>query len=125
MIRTLTAKQAKPFFWHKAHGDITEKTWMDFRACDGVCVAFHAHLWPGVYMGHLGVLKAALGRSDEALKAILQAYALETGAERIIGWVDERNRAALAMCRRVGFEIDGRLPLAEPAIMIGWKAWAL
>ena len=76
-------------------------------------------------MGHLGVLKAALGRSDEALKAILQAYALETGAERIIGWVDERNRAALAMCRRVGFEIDGRLPLAEPAIMIGWKAWAL
>lgn len=72
-------------------------------------------------MGHLGVKKDALGRSDEAMMAILQAFALESGAERIVGWIEERNRAALAMCRRIGFEVDGRLPLAEPALMIGWR----
>jgi hypothetical protein len=124
LIRTITAKQAKPFFWHPRHGDITDNGWMDFRACDGVCGAFHAHLWPGVWMGHLGVRKDAVGRSDAAARAILQAYALETGAERIIGWIDERNRAALAMCKRLGFEIDGRLPLAQPVIMLGWTPWA-
>ena len=72
-------------------------------------------------MGHLGVKKDALGRSDEAMLAILQAFALESGAERIVGWIEESNRAALAMCRRIGFEVDGRLPLAEPALMIGWR----
>ena len=72
-------------------------------------------------MGHLGVKRDALGRSDEAMRAILQAFALESGAERIVGWIEERNRAALAMCRRIGFEVDGRLPLAEPALMIGWR----
>jgi RimJ/RimL family protein N-acetyltransferase len=55
------------------------------------------------------------------MRAILQAFALESGAERIVGWIEERNRAALAMCRRIGFEVDGRLPLAEPALMIGWR----
>lgn len=124
MIQRLTAKQAAPFFWHPRHGDIRKDAWMTFRACDGVCVAFHKHLWPGVWMGHLGVKKDAFGRSDDALRAILQAFVMESGAERIVGWLEEHNRAALAMCRRVGFEIDGRLPLAKPAIMIGWTPWA-
>ena len=121
MIRRLTAQEAKPFFWHDRHGDITESDWMDFRACDGVCGAFHAHLWPGVYMGHLGVRKDARGRADEAAGAILQAYALETGAERIIGWIDERNRAALAMCKRLGFQQDGVLAMRNPVIMLGYS----
>lgn len=121
MIRNLTPFQAAPFFWHADHGDVTKNKWMKFRACDGVCIAFHEHLWPGVWMGHLGVKRDAFGRSDEALRAILSAFALETGADRIVGWIKESNRAALAMCRRVGFEMDGRLPTAEPAIMVGWR----
>ena len=121
MIRHLTAAEAEPFFWHPYHGDITQEDWMTFRACEGVCGAFHQHLWPGVWMGHLGALKEARGRTVEPAKAILRSFAAEVHAERIIGWVREDNRATLAMCRRAGFEIDGRLPLAEPVILLGWS----
>lgn len=121
MIRTLTVDEALPYFWHPYHGDMRDNDWMQFRACDGVCGAFHQHLWPGVWMGHLGALKEARGRAVEPAKAILRAFAAEVAAERIIGWVREDNRATLALCRRAGFEIDGRLPLAEPVALIGWR----
>lgn len=121
MIQKLTAEQAACFFWHPYHGDISTEDWMQFRACEGVCGAFHQHLWPGVWMGHLGALKEARGRAVEPAKAILRAFAAEVGAERIIGWVREDNRAALALCRRAGFELDGCLPLAEPVALIGWR----
>ena len=67
------------------------------------------------------MLKDARGRGDRAARAILQAFSAEVGAERIIGWVREDNRAVLAMSRRVGFEIDGRLPLAVPVALLGWR----
>lgn len=121
MIRKLTAQEAVPFFWHPYHGDIRDSDWMQFRACEGVCWAFHQHLWPGVWMGHLGVLKEARGHAVEPARAVLSAFAAEVGAERIIGWVREDNRATLALGRKVGFDVDGRLPLAEPVVMIGWR----
>jgi hypothetical protein len=93
---------------------------MDYRTLDGLCGAFHMHLWPGVWMGHLGALPG-VRRVDGAAVAILQAYAAEVGAERIIGWVKASNRPMLALCRRIGFEIDGTLPLAEPVVMVGWR----
>lgn len=124
-VTTLTLQEAMPYFWHPAHGDMSGEDWMQFRAFGGVCGAFHQHLWPGVWMVHVGMLKDSKGRGDEAAKVILQYFAAEAGAERIIGWVKESNRAVLAMSRRVGFEIDGRLPLAEPVIMLGWgPKWA-
>lgn len=121
MIRTLTAAEAAPFFWHKSHGDVSGLDWAEFRACDGVCCGFHPHFWPDVWVGHLGALKSARGNTLEPFKAILRAFAAEVGAERIVGLVNESNRATLALCRRAGFEIDGRLPLAEPAALIGWR----
>jgi len=93
---------------------------MQYRAQDGLCGAFHAHLWPDVWMGHLGALPGVT-RVDAAALAILRAFAAEVGAKRVIGWVIESNRPMLALCRRVGFEIDGILPLARPVVMVGWR----
>lgn len=93
---------------------------MTYMAAGGVCGAFHAHLWPGVYMGHLGALPG-VRRVDGAALAILRAYADEVGAERIIGWVRQSNRPMLALCRRIGFETDGMMPLAEPVALVGWR----
>lgn len=123
MIQRLSAHQAREYFTDPACGLVGDEPedWMDFRALDGVCVAFHRHLWPGVWMGHLGALRDARGHTTEPAKAILQAYAAEVGAERIIGWVDHRNRPMLALAKRVGFEIDGVMPLASPVILLGWR----
>lgn len=121
MIRNLTVDEALPFFWHPYHGDMRGNDWMEYRACEGVCGAFHQHLWPGVWMGHLGAKLSARGNTLEPTKAILRSFADEVGAERIIGWVREDNRATLALCRRAGFEIDGRLPLSVPVLTIGWR----
>lgn len=123
MIQRLTAQEARQYFTDPACGLIGDdpEDWMDFRALDGVCGAFHQHLWPGVWMGHLGALRAAWGHTTKPAKAILQAYAAEVGARRIIGWVDHRNKPMLALARRVGFETDGVMPLADPVILLGWR----
>jgi hypothetical protein len=123
MIQRLTGKKAAPYFQHpnQTIGGLkfSPVPWMDYRACDGFCMAFQWR-WPGVWEGHLGALPGVT-RVDAAMLAILQAYALEKGAERIIGWVKESNRPLFALCRRVGGTIDGRLPLAEPVVMMGWR----
>lgn len=122
MIRKLSGKQAAAYFQHPAGGvdgvTFMHSPVMRYRACDGFCFAFHWR-WPGVWEAHMGALPG-VRRVDDAARAILQAYALETGAERIIGWIKESNRPALALCRRIGCKVDGILPLAEPVVMISW-----
>ncbi len=95
--------------------------WADYYAHGSVCGAFHPAPWPGVLMGHIGVTPAAWGRSDSAVLAVMMEAANDASPERIIGWVKEDNRAALALFLRIGFEIDGRLPLATPVLCIGWR----
>lgn len=126
MIKALTHIEAAPFFAHpsqqRASGMIGDpEEWMHYRSLNDVCGAFHLNLWRDVWMGHIAVKPTGWGRSDQDVTAILQSFAAEMNAVRIIGWVRESNRAMLALCRRIGFEIDGRLPLAEPVIMIGWE----
>ena len=65
-----------------------------------------------------GMLKDARVARRQA-GAILQAFSAEVGAERIIGWVREDNRAVL-MSRRVGFEIDNGCPRG-PVALLGWR----
>jgi hypothetical protein len=120
----ITASEAAPYFKHPAQmidGMFDEpEDWMQFRAMGGVCWAFHQHLWPGVWMGHIGALPGVY-RVDDAALTILRAFADKERAARIIGWVKEKNRPVLALGRRIGFEIDGRMPLAEPVVLLGWR----
>lgn len=126
MIQTLTAAEALPYFahpsqarWNELKDDLAD--WMQYRALNGVCIAFHPSLWPDVWMVHIGAMPQAWGRLDGDVKAILQDFAKEENAARLTAWVKESNRAVLALCRRIGWEIDGRLPLAEPVAMLGWR----
>lgn len=122
----ITAAEAEAYFAHPSQrkaamldGPLPDVC--EYRAQDGVCGAFHLALWPDVWMGHIGVLPQSWGQVEPAAMAILRDFYEEQQPDRIIGWVKERNRAMLALCRRLGFEIDGRLPLSEPVVMLGWR----
>lgn len=93
----------------------------EYRAESGVCGAFHPAFWPGVWMGHIGVMPQAWGQIEAPARRIMTGFFEEQEATRIIGWVKENNRAMLALCRRLGFETDGQLPLPEPVVLLGWR----
>lgn len=123
----LTPAQAAPYFAHPTQRRGARlpdgQALPDFcvyRVLDGVCGAFHQAIWPGAWVGHIGVLPTAWGHVDGPAGQILRDFAAEVGAERILAVFPERNRAVAAMCRRLGFETDGRLPLAEPVLIMGW-----
>jgi hypothetical protein len=90
-----------------------------YYAQDGVCMAFHLGPWPGLLIGHIGTKRPGV---DAAALAILRHVWAEEQPDRIAGWIKESNRAARAMCLRLGMELDGRLPLAEPVLVFGWRA---
>ena len=123
------ANEARAFFAHPSQhkcgldpADLHDNG-IEYRAENGVCLAFHASFWPTVWMVHIGVMPSVWGKVDAPCKRILTAFQAEKQAERIIAWIPSSNRAALALARRLGFENDGALPLpGEGITMIGWRA---
>lgn len=92
-----------------------------YYANAGVCLATHWGPWHGVLMVHLAAMPWAWGATTEPVIGLMrEAWAAEC-PERLCGWVREENRAIQALCRRVGMQIDGRLPLAQPVILYGWR----
>lgn len=83
-----------------------------------ICLVLHPTFWPGVWMVHVGVKPEGWGRSVDPARRVLRAFAEAERAERIIAWMDERNRAVIAFARRCGFEDDGRMP---GVVMMGWR----
>ena len=99
----------------------TIPAWMDYRAEGGACMAFHESFWPGVAMVHLGANPRWWGALDGCVASLLREYWDDAKPKRIVAWVPARNRAVLAMARRVGFTVDGQMPLPDGEItMIGW-----
>lgn len=91
--------------------------WMEYRAQGNVCLCFHPAPWPDVWMVHLGVNPQGWGRLVEDATAILSAFWLETNPRRIVAWIEDDNRAAIAFARRCGFVTDGAFPSVH---MMGW-----
>ena len=121
----MTPAEAAPYFAHPSQrranmlvGDMPNHC--QYLARDGVCLAFHSQFWWGVWQVHIGVLPEAWGKTVEPVKAILAAFWEEQQPTRIVAWMKESNRAVVALAKRAGFEIDGRLDLAEPVLMMGW-----
>lgn len=127
----ITAAEAEAFFVHPsqrkgATGDEVLPDDWEYWASGKVCGVFHPSVIPGVWFGHILVKPEAWGGVDFHARAILTEFCAAVDAARIAGWVPEKNRAMLALCRRLGFETDGRLPIDEPVVMLGWRPeWAL
>lgn len=94
--------------------------WAAYYAQDGVCLMIHPMPCAGVFMAHIGVEPRTWGKVVGPCKALLAEVMADLNAVRIVTWFPENNRAVAALCRRIGAELDGRLPLATPVLMYGW-----
>lgn len=122
----ITASEAEAFFAHPSQrkgamldGPLPEG--LDYFACEGVCGVFHWGHWPGVLMAHVGAKPEAWGRSTSPSLSILREAWAHFEPERIVAFVKEGNRATCRFAERLGFQPDGRIPLAEPVMIYGWR----
>lgn len=122
----ITRDQAEAYF---AHPTQRKAAMLDgplpdaaaYHAGVAVCLAFHDMPWPGVIGVHIGVKPEAWGQIDNETRGLLVEAWREYQPDRIAAWIKESNRAACALARRVGFELDGVLGLPSPVIMYGWR----
>lgn len=94
---------------------------MDYRADGPVCLIFHTTPHPGVWMVHLAVKPEGWGMAVGPAQRLLVEFWGETHPRRIVAWIEEHRRAAIAFAHRVGMTEDGRFP---GTIMMGWAKWA-
>lgn len=92
-----------------------------YWAAGPVCGVFHRHIWPGVWMVHIGVKPEAWGAADRFAKAGLAAFWADQRPEAVVAWVQDKNRAVLAFMRRVGFQADGVLRM--PSGDVNMQSW--
>lgn len=120
----ITVDEAREYFSHPSQHEFgkTEKDlpeWGDYWAKGGVCLVSHNAYWPGIVMVHVGAKPEAWGGLDEDVRSLLAEIWAAEQPTRMIAWISENNRAALALARRVGFEIDGYMP--NGVVLMGWK----
>jgi len=123
----ITADQAREFWQHPTQwkmgvspSDLHDDGFV-YVAAKTLCLAFHRANWPGIWMVHLGAKPEAWGHTVPQALALLAEFWAGRSVDRIVAWIDESNRPACRLARECGFEIDGRLPGPNPAIMYGWE----
>lgn len=119
----ITADEARAYFAHPSQRrmgldpqDLPD--WAEYRASGPVCLIFHQAPWPNVWMVHVGVKPEGWGHIAGPTKQLLAEFRHEQRATRIVAWIEDKNRAAIALARRCGFETDGAFP---GVIMMGWQ----
>lgn len=130
MTHRLTAREAREYFTDPtqlrgaklASPDDLPDEGFEYWACGPICGVFHPTFWPDVWMIHYGVKPEGWGNLIPSAREGLHAFWDHHKPQRIIGWTDARNRAAVAFARRVGFQEDGRMQMdGYEIIMTGFR----
>lgn len=77
---------------------------------DGAVGMFHT-IFDGVWMGHHAIHPNMWGRAVEPMMNIIDHFRCEYRPARIIGWTPEDNRLAVNFAKKLGFSVDGVMPL--------------
>ena len=117
-----TVDEARAYFAHPSqHVRVTPEELPDsceYWADGGVCLVFHTTAAADVWMVHIGVKPEAWGNTAKPAMRILQAFWRKKQPRRIVAWIDDHRRAAIALARKVGMVTDGQFP---GTIMLGWR----
>lgn len=120
----ISVDDARPYFEHPtqqvlgAAPDTIPDEGCEYWADGPVCLVFHATAAPDVWMVHLAVMPKAWGHLQPHAERLLYAFWTEKQPVRIVAWIGEERRAAIAFAKRVGFQVDGYLP---GTVMMGWR----
>ena len=118
----ITVDEARAYFAHPSqHVGVTPEElpdWMEYWADGGVCMVLHPMPAPDVWMAHIGVKPEAWGRTAEPTRRILEAFWQAKQPHRIVAWIGDHRRAAIALARNTGWVADGQFP---GTIMLGWR----
>ena len=123
----ISAAEAQKYFEHPSQqlGGLDPKDLPDagfhYFASDLICGVFHLVSDPGIFMSHYGAIPEGWGSLASPAVSILYEAWSELDAQRFIGWTEMNNKAALAFAKRLGFVIDGGMPLKDKVmVMQGW-----
>lgn len=128
----ITVDEAREYFAHVSQQkasmitpDKLPENGVVYYAQGGVCLMFNDAHWPGVAMVHCAVNQDAHGAAVEPARAIIAEFIDDYQPQAIIAWLDEKNRAAIAYSRRVGFQDCGRFELPSGGVIQQeFQAWA-
>lgn len=84
---------------------------------EGAVAMFHP-IFDGIWMGHHAIHPSMWGRAVEPMMNIIDHFRSEYRPERIVGWTPEENRLAVHFASKLGFEVDGRMPLPTGALLM-------
>ena len=92
----------------------------DYYADGAACLVVHATAKPDIWMVHIMVDPDGWGRLDAKVSGLLREVWQDKKPKRLIAWIEDDRRAAVALVKRIGCTRDGKMANYE---MWGWS-WA-
>lgn len=126
MTRQITVDEAREFFRHPSqrkgfNPDDLPEDGVAYWADGPVCGVFRDFSWPRVLDVHCGVKPEGWGSTVPHARAILEAVWHYYAPDLIVAQSLAKNRAVLAMNKRLGFEVIGTLPTPESVVIQAWR----
>ena len=89
---------------------------------NGLCVGMFHEIYNGIWMAHQACHPDVWGKSVEPMMKILDTFDQMHVPQRVVGWTPENNRMALSFAKKIGFKVDGLMPLPSGNLVImGWS----
>lgn len=120
----ITAAEARAYFAHPSQHVLgaTPETipdeGLEYWADGPVCLIFHETAHPDVWMVHLAVKPEGWGHLVDPTRRLLAEFWQAKQPRRIVTWIEEHRRAAVALATKAGGVIDGQFP---GTVMMGWS----